>query len=45
MAKGKPGAPKRIFDEEIIAELVDIRMKEQLPWKELPAQYMDLLRS
>ena len=33
MARGRSGAPKRIFDEEIIAELVEIRMKEHVTWE------------
>ena len=33
----------RIFDSEIISELVDIRIKEQVPWVDLPDRYMELL--
>ena len=43
MSKKKIGAPKRRFDEEVIAELVDRRIKEQIPWKSLPDVYMELL--
>ena len=36
-------AKRRDFDPNIISELVDIRIKEQVPWKELPQRYMELL--
>ena len=38
-----PGRPQRTFEPEIISELVDIRIKEQVPWKELPERYLELL--
>ena len=36
-------AKRRDFDPYIISELVDIRIKEQVPWKQLPERYMELL--
>ena len=39
----KRGAKRRKFDSLILANLVDIRMRYQTPWKELPEKYMELL--
>ena len=33
----------RIFDPELISELIDIRIKEQVRWVDLPERYMELL--
>ena len=39
----KLGAPKRKFNPDVIAELVDIRIRDQVPWTDMPDRYMDLL--
>ena len=33
----------RIFDPQLISELVDIRIKEQVRWVDLPDRYMEML--
>lgn len=46
MSSGPEGSVERMnrkFDSEIIEQLVAIRMREQLPWKELPDRYMEFL--
>lgn len=43
MPRRRIGAPRREFDPEILSQLVDIRLKEQVPWKALPTRYLELL--
>ena len=41
--KGKGPAP-RVFEDSVIAEMVAIRIREQVPWKQLPERYLEVVR-
>lgn len=38
-----PGPERTTFDEEILRRLVERKIKEQIPWKEMPTEYMSML--